>query len=62
MFKNMCSEYDTYQIHIQVGEHVIHLHSDDTGFEVLYNILKDLKVALIRFSQLDNYYDFCFKY
>lgn len=62
MFKSMCQGREAYELHIQVGEHVIHLHSDDNGFDVLYNLLKDLQVTLIRFSDLDDYFDLCFKH
>lgn len=61
MFKSMCQGYNPYELHIQVGEHVIHLHSDDTGFEILYNLLKDLEVTLIRFTDINDHFDLCFK-
>lgn len=62
MFKGMWQEDIPCELHIQVGEHVIHLHSNDTGFDVLYNLLKDLPVTLLRFSDLDDYFDLCFKH
>lgn len=62
IFKDMISGEEVSELHIQVGEHVIHLHNYDTGFNVLYNRLKDLEVELTRFSQLDRGFDLCFKY
>lgn len=62
IFKDMNSEKELYELHIQVGEHCIHLHNEDAGFNVLYNRLKDLEVELLRFSQINNGFDLCFKY
>lgn len=62
MFRGMCQGDNSYELHIQVGEIVIHLHSNDTGFDVLYNLLKDLQVTLIRFSDFDDRFDLCFKH
>ena len=62
MFKGMCQGYNPYELHIQVGEHVIHLHSNDNGFDVLYNLLKDLQVTLTRFSDFDDRFDLCFNH
>lgn len=62
MFKGIHQGYSPYELHIQVGEHIIHLHSNDNGFDVLYNLLKDLQVTLIRFSDLDDCFDLCFKH
>lgn len=62
MFKGMCQGCNPYELHIQVGEHVVHLRSNDNGFDVLYNLLKDLQVTLIRFSDLDDRFDLCFKH
>lgn len=62
MFKGMYQECNPYELHIQVGEHVIHLHSDDNGFVILYDLLKNLQVTLIRFSNFDDRFDLCFKH
>lgn len=61
MFKSMYQEYEPYELHIQVDEHVIHLNSNYSGFDVLYDLLKDLQVTLIRFSDFDDRFDLCFK-
>lgn len=61
MFKDMCQGYGPYDLHIQVYDHVVHLHSDESGFVVLYNLLKNLQVTLIKFSDLDDRFDLCFK-
>ena len=62
-FMNMFKDIDTnYELHIQIYEHFVHIHSDDSGSDILYNLVKDFDVELIKFSQYEARCEFCFKY